>query len=177
MNSLKEIRAAAGMSQQEFAGLLGVQRENLAYAELKQRVLSMETIGNLWHIEKYFMENSQVCEEPYFEEYYIIEKIRLEGIKQSLVPKRTSLEGKLCVMVERLEKGLKVYHLCMHLQQNKFLDEAKVENMLSSARSKIFANGELCQEEVKAQLLLLSAEESSIIQRLAKLSEIQTPMK
>ena len=176
MNSLKEIRAAAGMSQQEFAALLGVQRENLAYAELKQRVLSTEAIGNLWHIEKYFMD-TQVCEEPYFEEYYIIEKRRLEGIKQSLVLKRTSLEGKLRVMVERLEKGLKTYHLCMHLQQNKFLDEARVENMLTSARSKIFANGELCQEEVRAQILLLAAEENSINQRLAKLSQIQTPMK
>lgn len=162
------------MSQCEFSKLLGVDRIHYGHAEAGIRPLNIEAGIQLLHVKKYFQQKKDDIELHYTAEEIEMERQRLQVFRIMLTAKFCRLEEKLTKMEAQRVEAMNAWQLCTHLKELKLLDNALAEKMALYARSKIFANGRLYQDEVRAQLLLLSAEDSSIIQRLENLSKIQS---
>ena len=171
METIKDIRLATGMTQQQFSELLGVARSHLALAEGGHRQLSFDGIMKLEYMENHVNQKSAEMEIPYTNEHLEEVSKRLQSLKRNVGYRRFFLEEKLSKMEERLINNQKAYQLYMYCKENNLHGSDMLDDKIELAKSKIFANGKLYQEEVRAQLLLLSAEENSISQRLEKLSE------
>lgn len=162
------------MSQREFSKLLGVDRAHYGHAEAGLRPLKVEGNMQLNFVKNCLQQKKADVEINYTAEEIAQYRQQLEKLQNMVILRRLRLEEKFLKMEEQLEEAKNAWQLCVHLKELKLLGDAIADRMALYARSKIFANGRLYQEEVCAQLLLLSAEESSIIQRLEKLSKIQS---